>query len=125
MIRARRFLRLLPLSGPVLSTSSWTLPIALYLAAIEDDLAVHEGGRHSRGSSLSARSSGFLSFFKYPISPPAGAGRQGATDHLGDQVSLRHLHFVRRRIQLFRTHLVLLWFYPALSLVETNYVDFM
>ena len=48
----------------VLSTSSWKLPIALYLAAIEDDLAVHKGGRHSRGSSLSARSSGFSSFFK-------------------------------------------------------------
>ena len=35
----------------------------------------------------------FHLFLKYPPSPPAGAGRQGATDHLGDQVSLRHLPF--------------------------------
>ena len=73
-------LRLLPLPGPVsnisakvdLSSLGWTLSTAVYLTAIEADLAVHENSRYSRGSSYSAFSAGFsLSFLVSFVPTPS------------------------------------------------------
>ena len=52
-----------------LSPPGWTLSTAVCLTAIEDDLAVHENSRHSRGSSYSAFSSCFSSSFLVSFVP--------------------------------------------------------
>lgn len=53
----------------VLSPPGWTLSTAVCLTAIDDDLAVHESSRHSRGFSFSAFPSGFSSTFWYLLFP--------------------------------------------------------
>ena len=52
-----------------LSPPGWTLSTAVCLTAIDDDLAVHESSRHSRGFSFSACQSGFSSTFLVSFVP--------------------------------------------------------
>ena len=134
----------------VLSTSGWTLPIAFWPTAIEDDLAVHAGGRHSPGSSYLTISLGFSSHFyiftsfqsfgnaalsllswrQQSVAEASSVGPRSGVRRHGVQVT-----FVSKWVcatfllwgdgsNFFRTHLVLQRFNPALSLVGTKYVDF-